>query len=71
MLQAPPFTLYSNVEPVGQGVPEGAVMLPPDTVHPVLQALFIIVTLAGAEVKVGQLAQRQFTVTGDPITQLV
>jgi hypothetical protein len=51
--QAPPLTLYCNVEPVGHGVPVGAVIVPPATVHELLQVLLTIVTLAGAVVNVG------------------
>ena len=51
--QAPPLTLYCNVVPVGHGVPVGAVIVPPATVHELLQVLLTIVTLAGAVLNVG------------------
>ncbi|HRF41454.1 MAG TPA: hypothetical protein PK198_21825 [Saprospiraceae bacterium] len=49
------FTLYCRVEPAGQGVPVGAVMLPPDTTL-LLQVLLTMPTLAGAPLKLGQVA---------------
>ena len=54
VLQPPPFTWYSRVEPVGQGVPVGAVMRPPDKVQAEAQVLLVMLTLAGAPLKVGQ-----------------
>jgi hypothetical protein len=57
VVQAPAFTLYCKVDPVGQGVPVGAVILPPETVHPVPHVLFVMVTLAGAVDRVGQVRQ--------------
>ena len=63
----PPFVVYCRVEPVGQGVPPGAVMLPPLTTQPVVQVLLTMVTFAGAAVKVGQPGQ----VPGTVVTELV
>ena len=68
---APPFTEYCKVDPTGHGVPVGAVMLPPFTVHPVAHVLFIIVTLVGVALRSGQAAHKQLTVTGVPKTQSV
>ena len=53
IVQAPALTLYCKADPAGQGVPLGAVILPPDTVHPVPQVLFVIDTFAGALDRVG------------------
>ena len=49
--------------PVGHGVPAGAVMVPPATIHELLQVLFTMVTLAGAVVSVGQVGHT----TGDVV----
>jgi hypothetical protein len=61
VVQAPPFTEYCKVEPVGQGV-VGAAMLPSLTVQFAEQMLFTTLTLAGAAVKVGQATQLPVTV---------
>ncbi len=57
--QGPLFTWYSRVDPVGQGVPPGAVMLPPERVQAEAQVLLVMVTLAGATLKVGQAGPSQ------------
>jgi hypothetical protein len=41
------------LEPDGQGVPDGAVIVPPVTVQLLLQVLLTMVTLSGATVKEG------------------
>ncbi len=53
LLQAPPFTLYCSVLPVGQPV-AGALMLPPLTVQDEVQLLLVTCTSAGAFVRLGQ-----------------
>ena len=53
MDHAPPFTLYCNVDPVGQGVPVTALMIPPLTEQVASHALFVIVTFGGAVSNVG------------------
>ena len=53
LLQAPPFTLYCSVLPVGQPV-AGALMLPPLTVQDDTQLLLVTCTSAGALVRSGQ-----------------
>ena len=59
------------MEPVGQGVPVGAAILPPPTVQPVWQVLFTMVTLAGAAVKVGQQVTGAVVAVAVTLTQLV
>ena len=54
LLQLPPLTWYCSVEPAGQGMPVGAVMRPPESVQAEAQLLLVILTLAGAPLKVGQ-----------------
>lgn len=66
MDHALPFTENSRAEPAGQAFC-GAVMEPPVTVQPVVQALFTIVTGAGAEDKAGQPGQTP----GSVVTVLV
>jgi len=41
------------LDPDGQGVPEGAEIVPPETVQPLSQMLFMILTFAGAPVNAG------------------
>jgi hypothetical protein len=66
-VHVPPLTLYCSVEPEGHNVPVGAVMVPPDTVHELLQVLFTIVTLAGAVVNVGHVGHTVGAVVADAL----
>jgi len=54
-------------------VPVGAVMVPPATVHELLHVLLTIVTLAGADVKVGHVGHTTGAVVAVALvlTQLV
>ena len=69
----PPFTRYWSVLPAGHGVPAGAVIVPPATVHAVLQVLLTMVTLLGAALNIGQVGQVFGAVVADAfvLTQLV
>ena len=53
----PPFTRYWSVLPAGQGVPVGAVIVPPATVHKVLHELLVIEALLGAALNIGHIGQ--------------
>ena len=66
-VHVPPLTLYCNVEPVGHGVPVGAVILPPATVHELLHVLLTIVTLAGAVVNDGHVGHTVGAVVSDAL----
>lgn len=67
VLQVPPFTRYWRVLPVWQGVPLGAVMLPPSGVQLMEQTLFVIETLAGAAVKTGQVRHTSGAVVAEAV----
>ena len=54
LLHEPLLTWYCRVEPDGQGVPDGAVISPPEGVHALVQVLFVMLTLSGAPEKLGQ-----------------
>jgi hypothetical protein len=71
--QVPLLTRYCKLEPAGQGVPLGAAIVPPLTVQVLSQLLFVILTLSGAVVRVGQLGQRLGAVFAEAVvlTQFV
>ena len=54
----PPFSLYCILEPVGQGVPVGADIVPPLTRQLELHVELTIVTFAGAAVSPGQVPHK-------------
>jgi hypothetical protein len=73
VVHAPAFRRNCRVDPDGQGIPIGTVIIPPEGLHPTVQVLLVMLTFGGVALKIGQGTQATGTVVALALalTQLV